>query len=490
MHLAWDVMVGIGTLLCLLSAWYWAVVDLPTTHAHEVGGSCASPPAAGIASVITMEAGWVVSEVGRQPWIVYNYMKVEAAATGNTGVWVTFIVVVAPLHRARLHHDPRAARHGSALPRGRRLRRQRRALRSERSLAGRRRSSDAVPPTRMTARSGPASREHRHRRGAVHRHDRLRRVRRGRLRGRDLGPAGRRMPSAGRGRVRSSTTRSDRSGRPNHVWLIFCFVVLWTGFSEAYASITLTLFVPLTLAAVGIVLRGSSFAFRKAVFRNRDRRNFGAAFALSSVLVPFCLGAVAGGIASGRVPAGGKAGDPWHSWLNPTSILGWRAGRGRGRLPGVGVPGVGRQPSGRRARWWTTSAAAPSPPRWWPAWSAFAGLFVLRADARFLYDGLTSRGLPLVILSAVCGVGALVLLVRDNHQFARLAAIGAVASIVVAWGVAQWDYMLPQTPDRLPGRVTVGDARDDPRRDRRRGAGHLPVHRPAVRARPARTAPR
>ena len=58
------------------------------------------------------------------------------------------------------------------------------------------------------------------------------------------------------------------------------------------------------------------------MFRTRDRRNFGAAFALSSVLVPYCMGAVAGAIASGRVPAGGEAGDPWTSWVNPTSILG------------------------------------------------------------------------------------------------------------------------------------------------------------------------
>src|SRR6476661_3246790 len=108
----------------------------------------------------------------------------------------------------------------------------------------------------------------------------------------------------------------------NHVWLIFCLVVLWTAFSEAFASITLTLFVPLTLAALGIVLRGSGFAFRKAVTRTRDRRNFGAAFALSSVIVPFCMGAVAGAIASGRVPSGGKAGDPWSSWINPTSVIG------------------------------------------------------------------------------------------------------------------------------------------------------------------------
>ena len=96
----------------------------------------------------------------------------------------------------------------------------------------------------------------------------------------------------------------------NHVWLIFIFVILWTSFSEAYASITLTMFVPLTIAALGIVLRGASFAFRKAVVSLRYRRAFGAAFAASSVLVPYCMGAIAGGIASGRVPPGGQAGDP------------------------------------------------------------------------------------------------------------------------------------------------------------------------------------
>ena len=101
MHLAWDVMVGLGTLLCLLSALVLGVVDLPATTCRRASGSCASPPARASLSVITMEAGWVVSEVGRQPWIVYNYMKVEAAATGNTGVWVTFLGVVAALRRAR-----------------------------------------------------------------------------------------------------------------------------------------------------------------------------------------------------------------------------------------------------------------------------------------------------------------------------------------------------------------------------------------------------
>ncbi|MGB0114996.1 MAG: cytochrome d ubiquinol oxidase subunit II, partial [Ilumatobacteraceae bacterium] len=108
----------------------------------------------------------------------------------------------------------------------------------------------------------------------------------------------------------------------NHVWLIFVFVVLWTCFPEAYASITLTMFVPLTIAALGIILRGSSFAFRHALLSTRDRRAAGAIFASSSVLVPYCLGAVVGGIASGRVPDGGRAGDPVDSWINPTSVLG------------------------------------------------------------------------------------------------------------------------------------------------------------------------
>src|SRR5438105_1654554 len=65
----------------------------------------------------------------------------------------------------------------------------------------------------------------------------------------------------------------------NHVWLIFALVVLWSAFSEAFASITLTLFVPLTLAALGIVLRGSGFAFRKSVLVTRQRRFYGAIFA-------------------------------------------------------------------------------------------------------------------------------------------------------------------------------------------------------------------
>ena len=91
-HLAWDIMVGLGTLLFLFTLWYWASWifrrDMPQSRWFL---RCAV--VAGFLAVVTLEAGWTVSEVGRQPWIVYNKMKVEDAATTNTGVWLTFIVV-------------------------------------------------------------------------------------------------------------------------------------------------------------------------------------------------------------------------------------------------------------------------------------------------------------------------------------------------------------------------------------------------------------
>jgi cytochrome d ubiquinol oxidase subunit I len=92
-HLAWDLMIGLGTLLMLLSLWYgitWFFRrDLPRTKWFlRIAAT------AGVLSIIAMEAGWVVTEVGRQPWIVFGHMKVEQGVTGNTEVWLTFIGVV------------------------------------------------------------------------------------------------------------------------------------------------------------------------------------------------------------------------------------------------------------------------------------------------------------------------------------------------------------------------------------------------------------
>jgi cytochrome d ubiquinol oxidase subunit II len=228
----------------------------------------------------------------------------------------------------------------------------------------------------------------------------------------------------------------------NHVWLIFALVVLWTGFPEAFASLTLTAFVPLALVALGIVLRGASFAFRKSLFTTSQRRPLGAIFASSSVLVPYCMGAIAGAIASGRVPAGGEPGDPWTSWINPTSIVG-----------GILAVTVGAYLAAVYLIWDARRLADDTMVEHFRRRAvaaavaagivAFAGIFVLRADSRYVFDGLASRALPLVVLSSVCGMGSLALLLRQSPRGARLLAIGAVASVIWAWGVAQWPYILP-----------------------------------------------
>jgi cytochrome bd ubiquinol oxidase subunit I len=93
-HLAWDIMVGLGTILMLLSLWY-GVTWLFRRNFPQSKLFLWIASVAGVAAVLAMEAGWVVTEVGRQPWIVVNYMKVEEAATSNEGVWVTFVVIFA-----------------------------------------------------------------------------------------------------------------------------------------------------------------------------------------------------------------------------------------------------------------------------------------------------------------------------------------------------------------------------------------------------------
>ena len=176
-------MVGLGTFLFLLSLWFFASwVFKRRMPKSKLFLWIAA--AAGVLSVVTLEAGWVVTEVGRQPWIVRNYMKVEDAATANTGVWITFVAVLLVYARSRGHADPGAApdepplarrRRGGEVDEDGRTARDRTA----RSAAGRRRQ-------------GARSRE---RRGRADPHGgghRVRVVRRRRLRCRVLGPHRRR----------------------------------------------------------------------------------------------------------------------------------------------------------------------------------------------------------------------------------------------------------------------------------------------------------
>ncbi|MGV9993712.1 cytochrome d ubiquinol oxidase subunit II [Streptomyces sp. NPDC003374] len=226
----------------------------------------------------------------------------------------------------------------------------------------------------------------------------------------------------------------------NHTWLIFCLVTLWSGFPQAFAALTTTLYIPLGLAALGIVTRGAGFAFRHGLTRGRQEQLSGVVFAGSSVLTPFFFGTVAGGIASGRVPADGH-GDPLSSWLNPTSVLGGvLAVTVCSYLAAVFLTGQarlrGEQSLEKAFRDRAVGAAVVA------GVVALAGVFVLRADSPRLFERLSTVGAPLLAVSGVCGLLALALLRRGGTTVVRTLAAAAIAAVLAGWGVAQYPYIL------------------------------------------------
>ena len=214
----------------------------------------------------------------------------------------------------------------------------------------------------------------------------------------------------GGGRADAATTRDHTRHaigpvwEANHVWLIFVLTVCWTCYPVAFGSIVSTLAVPLLIAAIGIIFRGTAYALRGQLERAEARATgwWKACSAVSSVLTPFALATVVGAIATGRVPSATPRG-PGYLLAEP----GLPARRGardrvlrvsRGRLPRGGRPPPGRGDpggrlqdpgSGRRGR---RRRAGPRRPA------------VVRAYARPLWNGLAS-GLGLAIVCA-CALAA------------------------------------------------------------------------------------
>jgi cytochrome d ubiquinol oxidase subunit II len=236
----------------------------------------------------------------------------------------------------------------------------------------------------------------------------------------------------------------------NHVWLIFVLVVCWTAYPVAFGSILSTLALPVFVAAVGIILRGTSYALRGQLEGAAGGQAIESVFALSSILTPFALGTVIGAIASGRIPVGNAAGDPVTSWLNPTSgFLGALTVATSSYLAAVYLAADARRLGERaleydfRRRALATGVVAGA--------VAVAGLLVVRQDARTLWEGLTrGGGLAMVAVSAIGGLATLGLVRRSRLGPARVSAALAVAAIVAGWALAQY-------PRFLPG-LTIGQA--------------------------------
>jgi cytochrome bd ubiquinol oxidase subunit II len=228
----------------------------------------------------------------------------------------------------------------------------------------------------------------------------------------------------------------------NHVWLIFVLTVSWTAYPRALASIASTLAVPLFVAAVGIIMRGAAYALRAGATTAGERRRIDVLFSLSSVLTPFALGTVVGGIASRRIPVGNARGSEWTSWLNATSVtIGVLAIATSAYVAAVFLCADARR-HGRvelerrfrlRALWAGAVAGA----------LAVAALPVLAADAHPLFHRLVDgAGLAGVVVSFAAGCATLLLVRARRYEPARYTAATAVAAVVAGWALAQQPYLL------------------------------------------------
>jgi cytochrome d ubiquinol oxidase subunit II len=229
----------------------------------------------------------------------------------------------------------------------------------------------------------------------------------------------------------------------NHVWLIFVITVAWTAYPTFLGSAASTLAAPFFIAALGIILRGASYALRSAASTSRESRMVDGAFAVASLVTPFALGTMAGAIAAERVPVGNAAGGLISSWTGAVPILiGVLAVVFSAYLAAVYLAADAARHGDQelveayRARALGAGTAAGA--------LSIVGLVVLHADAHSLYTELVhGAALAVLIVSLLAGTAALALVATRRFEPARFVAALAVAAVVAGWAFARYPVLLP-----------------------------------------------
>ena len=237
----------------------------------------------------------------------------------------------------------------------------------------------------------------------------------------------------------------------NHVWLIFLITGLFTAFPVTFGVLGLALYLPFTIATVGIVLRGTSFVFRAhgraAVGLSSP---WGVVFGVASVITPFFLGTAAAAVASGsiRAPGGQLASGFLAGWTTPSAIvLGLTALAICAYLAATYLMVETEDHPALHADFRRRAIAA----------SIASGLCALLAvglssmEGPRLLQSLTGRGFPLFALALLNGPLALWAVWRWRARIARVAVVAQVVFFLWAWAVGQWPYLIP--PD-----LTIADA--------------------------------
>ena len=229
----------------------------------------------------------------------------------------------------------------------------------------------------------------------------------------------------------------------NHVWLIFLIVGLFTAFPPAFSILSTALFVPFTLAVIGIVLRGAAFIFR-ANSEAVTSKVWGRVFSTASTITPFFFGTAAAAVASGQVHVqGGRVQtDLLAGWTTPFALtIGALALSLCAVLAAVNLIIEAQHNNDaelveafrRRAM--------------------IAGAITLVLDAvafilspfqaPLLWHGLLDHALPLAIATALIGLGAAASLFLRRYRLARVLAFTTTALIFASWGLSQFPYLVP-----------------------------------------------
>ena len=230
----------------------------------------------------------------------------------------------------------------------------------------------------------------------------------------------------------------------NHVWLILVVVLLFVCFPGAFAAISTALHIPLTIMLIGVVLRGSAFAFlhvyTHAEHHDPGPRNWGRVFAVASLVTPITLGVTLGALSTGLDidPTTGRVRTDFISeWLAPFPLaVGLFALALFAFLAAVYLADEAedRELADMFRRRALISALVV-------AGAALLTFFV--APPR-LQAGLAASpwALALHLCTGAAALAAIALLLRRRHRAARLAAMAQVALIVLGWALAQHPHLV------------------------------------------------
>lgn len=235
----------------------------------------------------------------------------------------------------------------------------------------------------------------------------------------------------------------------NHVWLIFVIVCVFSGFPTAFGTIATSLELPLGFALIGIVLRGAAYVYRAyGEGAALPDRWWGRIFAGASVLTPFMLGVSGAALATGSL---GPHSPPDTPLRTPFALI-------AGLLAIVVTAFLAAVYLCHNAAQSPVTAHLVRVFRRKAMGAAMASGAVALAMLPFLYRDaptvaarFTERSIPFAAVSALCGIGSVIVLWREHYVLARATAGLAVAGVLGGWAAAQY-------PDLVVGVHTAAQA--------------------------------